>query len=340
MAWKYRSLFCFTLAHFLVDFTCAYLVFSQTAGSSFFYTGLFLYNFCAFALQMPLGVLADRFRRGGRISALGCIFLAFPLFLLLPAPAMILLAGTGNALFHLGGGISVLQQNPGRCTEPGIFVSSGALGIYLGTLAGNAKGIPGWPQAAGLICFAAIFLLLPEHRTAFHRQLPAQPPKPAPLVLPFLFLTLVVCIRSFLGLIQIFEWKTESSLALAAVLATVGGKALGGIFSDRFGSLRTVIGSLAAASVLFLLSSAPLPGLLAVLLFNMTMPITLTALVRLFPGHPGFCFGVLTFALFLGFLPPYLGLRFAETLPLLYAALSLVSLLFMAAAWKLRRWRR
>ena len=37
----------------------------------------------------------------------------------------------------------------------------------------------------------------------------------------------------------------------------------------------------------------------------MTMPITLWAAARLLP--PGFAFGTLTFALFLGFLPPWLG---------------------------------
>ena len=48
-----------------------------------------------------------------------------------------------------------------------------------------------------------------------------------------------------------------------------------------------------------------LPGLLAVGLINMTMPITLWAAARLLP--PGLAFGTLTFALFLGFLPVWLG---------------------------------
>ena len=39
----------------------------------------------------------------------------------------------------------------------------------------------------------------------------------------------------------------------------------------------------------------------------MTMPITLWAAAKLLPGAKGFAFGMLTFALFLGFLPVYLG---------------------------------
>ena len=58
---------------------------------------------------------------------------------------------------------------------------------------------------------------------------------------------------------------------------------------------------------LYLLSGAPLPGLLAVFLFNMTMPMTLWAAAQLLPGAKGFGFGLLTFALFVGYLPVYLG---------------------------------
>ena len=50
----------YSLAHFLVDFLCAYMIFRKTHESTLFYTGLLLYNFCAFAVQMPLGILADR----------------------------------------------------------------------------------------------------------------------------------------------------------------------------------------------------------------------------------------------------------------------------------------
>ena len=72
-------LFLYTLSHFLVDFSCALLIFQEIRSSSFFYQGLFVYNFSAFALQMPLGVLADRIRRSGRIAGIGCLLTALPL---------------------------------------------------------------------------------------------------------------------------------------------------------------------------------------------------------------------------------------------------------------------
>ena len=54
-------------------------------------------------------------------------------------------------------------------------------------------------------------------------------------------------------------------------------------------------------------TSMALPGVLALFLFNITMPITLFALAQTMSGCKGFSFGLLTFALFLGYLPSYLG---------------------------------
>jgi len=61
------------------------------------------------------------------------------------------------------------------------------------------------------------------------------------------------------------------------------------------------------AAALYVVGELSVCGVLAMFLFNMTMPITLFALAKAMPGCRGFAFGLLTFALFLGFLPTYLG---------------------------------
>ena len=342
-------LFLYTLSHFLVDFSCALLIFQEIRSSSFFYQGLFVYNFSAFALQMPLGVLADRIRRSGRIAGIGCLLTALPLLFPLPAVSSVLLAGTGNALFHLGGGVSILRRSPERCLEPGIFVSSGAVGIWLGTLWGKNGGFSLLLPGLLLLSFIFFFAFLPKDSFP-----PAQNTLPSfvsgakhPPFLPglsFLLLMFVICLRSFLGMIQIFPWKDSVIMSFLLALATAGGKALGGFFADRFGIFPTCLVSLGLASVLYLGSGFPFTGLLAVLFFNMTMPLVLIALTKLLPGHPGFCFGALTFSLFLGFLPSYLngslfpGILPSRSLPGLYAALSLLSLAVMVFTRK--SWRR
>jgi FSR family fosmidomycin resistance protein-like MFS transporter len=81
--------------------------------------------------------------------------------------------------------------------------------------------------------------------------------------------------------------------------------------------------------LLFLLPSLPLAGVTAVLLFNMTMPITLWAMTKIMPGAKGFAFGLLSFGLFLGFLPKYLGFTVSSKMPLVFALLTAGSLVLM-----------
>ena len=133
-------------------------------------------------------------------------------------------------------------------------------------------------------------------------------------------------LRSYAGMAGSFQWKT-GLWAWVAVGAVVLGKAVGGFAADRFGARTSAFVSLGISAALFFLSQLPLAGTLALLCFNITMPITLWALAQAMPQRKGFSFGLLTFALFLGFLPSYFG---ASSLsgPVL-AAVSILSCLLL-----------
>jgi FSR family fosmidomycin resistance protein-like MFS transporter len=128
-----------------------------------------------------------------------------------------------------------------------------------------------------------------------------------------LLLIAVVFLRSYSGLSIHFEWAKEGVWGLMLVLAVVLGKAAGGFLLDRFGAITVSAVSLLLAAAGFLVSSGPVFGILSVLLFNMTMPVTLWALARAMPGFKGLSFGLLTFALFIGYLMLWLGLPLAST---------------------------
>ena len=95
---------------------------------------------------------------------------------------------------------------------------------------------------------------------------------------------------------------------------------------DAIGPRRAAGWSLGLAAVLYCFSGDPLPGLLAVFFFNMTMPMTLWAAARILPGAKGFGFGLLTFALFMGYLPVYLGWPAVFAQPWACAGAAVVSL--------------
>ena len=330
----------YALAHLLVDFACAFLVFRQGADADTRYIGFLLYNACAFALQMPLGLLADRLNKNALCAALGCVLVAAAYgFAGVPFAAAVI-AGLGNGLFHIGGGIDVLNAAGGKAGALGVFVSPGALGIFLGKLLVRQSGVAGSVIVMLLLLAAAGAILALRYRkdrgfaadnapVSFDHAL-------SPVVLAAgLCLFLVVCLRSYTGMTLAFPWKGDGYWGYALVLSVFLGKAAGGFLADRYGAVRTAAVTLALASVLFLLPGVPLAGVTAVFLFNMTMPITLWGVVRLFPGAKGFAFGLLTFGLFLGFVPVWLGYSQLLNLGPGFATAAAGSLLLLAAGLKL-----
>ena len=322
-----RLLALYSLAHFWVDLSCAFLVFRTLANGPDLALCLLLYNFCAFALQMPLGLLADRWDRNGVTAAGGCALTALAYLIPAPLPAAVT-AGVGNALFHLGGGIDVLNKSASRAWALGVFVSPGALGLYLGTLWGRGGTPALWLPPLGLLILGIGILGLCRRVLGSLRSGNAPLDLAAPggygALLP---LFLVVVLRSYMGMNQAFPWK--GAWALPLTLALVLGKTAGGFAMDRLGAGRASAGSLGAAAALYLASALPLPGILAVFLFNMTMPVTLWAAAQALPGAKGFAFGLLTFALFLGCLPSFLVWPSLLTGPAQYAALAAVSLVLL-----------
>ena len=321
----------YSLAHFWVDLSCALLAFRSLSASPDFALCLLLYNFCAFALQMPLGLLLDRLDRNGAAAAAGCALTALAFAVPLPLAAAVT-AGLGNALFHLGGGIDALNAGLDRSAALGIFVSPGAVGLMLGTLWGRGDVPPLWAGPLGLLALAGAILWLCR-RTFGSLRSGNAPPDVAPRGGwgPLVPLFLVVVLRSYMGASQAFPWKGQGQWAPLLTLALALGKAGGGIFADRLGPRRAAGCSLVLAAALYLFSDLPLAGTAAVFLFNMTMPLTLWAAARALPNARGFSFGLLTFALFVGWLPAFLGWPSLLTAPWTYAGLALLSL---ALLWR------
>ena len=60
------------LIHMAVDLSCAFLMYAFVVGGEHWYIWLLAYNFCAFALQMPIGAGADRLDRNSLVATGGC----------------------------------------------------------------------------------------------------------------------------------------------------------------------------------------------------------------------------------------------------------------------------
>lgn len=329
----------YAFVHMIVDLACAFLLFRFISGTKWWYISLLLYNFCAFAIQMPIGLIADRVNKNPLFALIGCSLVAIAYGMVSIPLLCVIIAGIGNAFFHIGGGIDVLNMSIKKCTPLGIFVSPGALGLYLGTLLGKLK-LQKYlhPTISVIIVFTLIvsailifILAFNSHHTLKSQNRPLSFPSLSSndILVAVLFLFLVVCLRSYVGMILNFPWKGQAYNGLFLILGVVLGKALGGILADWIGPIKSTVISLIICSTLFLLFDYPIAGIIAIFLFNMTMPITLWAMSHIFKGCKGFSFGLLTFGLFLGFLPKYFNMNNLITTGIGFSLVALISLLLL-----------
>ena len=163
----------YAAGHFLVDFACAFLMFRMVWGSGSWLPSVLLYNFFAFAVQMPLGLLADRTGSGRLFAAAGCLLTAASCVLGAWPTALSVTAGLGNALFHIGGGRDTLAVSGDRARLLGVFVSPGAFGLFLGAMLG--RGSAGAAFVPILLIAAAAAILLCCDRVPAERTGPAVP---------------------------------------------------------------------------------------------------------------------------------------------------------------------
>lgn len=164
------SLGVYSVAHFTVDFSCAFLLFRLVRIGAIPYERVVftfvLYNCLAFGLEFLIGLFFNA--QTARIAAtLGELLLATGLLLgmsvagdlvcfrgafidLLPdlfssldaryswrLTLACVFVGVGNAFFHVGGGIDSLVRNDGQYWRSGVFISTGALGLALGISFGD-----------------------------------------------------------------------------------------------------------------------------------------------------------------------------------------------------------
>ncbi len=300
-------------AHLVVDAGCVASVLRATpacdAVASTCVAFVLGYDVLAFAGQAPLGALVDRLGLR-RAAALAGLVLTAAGMLVGPGAgsAVVILAGLGNALFHVGGGAMVLAGSKGNAAPAGIFVAPGALGLGLGILLGRQwLAVPLWPVLLALAAAGIAVLVAATKNDGAAVTLTPTGRPPSRVLLIFGLLSFSVAVRSLVGTVGTDGCPKGLPLMLAVPIAAFAGKLSGGFVADRLGWIDvSMVALLAAGPLLAFAGGDPWLAIPGLLVFQMTMPVTLAAALRALPAWPGFGFGVLCFALVTGCLPAYL----------------------------------
>lgn len=299
--------------HFVTEVICFFCLSKQLGDSGFVWVFPLVYDTLAFVPQFLIGRLSDKYPKIC-FGIIGLILMALSglMFWLLPSLspfiALVILC-LGNVCVHINGAEVTLRCSDGHLSHSAIFVGGGSFGVITGRLLASIS-VP-YFFVILLVLTGIPFALLAEtyrKKADAKTDFPCEKfccvnPKIPPVVIVLLALFIVI-VRGYMGYGIPTTWKKTMLQSVILYFAMGIGKALGGIFADAFGVKKTAIIS-ASAALPFLLAgdNKMLISLAGVMLFSMTMSITLAMLVSVFRHSPGLAFGWTTIGLFIGTLP-------------------------------------
>lgn len=298
----------YSLCHFIVDFICAIFILGKlpyiAKTNSELITSVIIYNFFAFAFQVPLGYILDKFKNYKYIAIIGicliglCYLINFNNIFILAT-----LVGIGNALFHLEGGVNIFGLSDRKAFLNGLFVAPGALGIFLGTTFHDELIVTYLPVILIIISIALLFLVqkrkidkeLEENRKGNFNNFS--------IALIVILIGISIIVRSIGGSAIIYTWKSGFALGVIYTISIVIGKAFGGLLADKFGLLKVALISLACSAICLILGyNVHIFAYIGILLFNIPMSITLTILENTLAKKIACAVGLNTMFLFIGYL--------------------------------------
>ena len=299
--------------HFITELVCFFLLAKQIGNSSFLWTFPLIYDALAFVPQSINGYISDNYPKI-KMAIIGTFLLVIAILgyylNLFPGKyTAIIILCLGNALIHINGAEVTLRSANGKLAPSAIFVAGGSFGVIAGKLLG--KTIISYWVIALLALTMIPFILLAEcyRQDADQRakipcaQFNYHSLKIRPSLLIILTI-LIVVVRGYMGYGIPTTWKKTVFQTIILYVSMGIGKALGGILADNIGFKKTAIySSLLALPFLLFGNNLMLVSLIGVMLFSMTMAISLGLLVSVLKRTPGLAFGLTTIGLFLGTLP-------------------------------------
>ena len=296
------------LVHFILEVSCFYTLAAYTNNEMFYVIAL-MYDLFAFVPQGLIGAISDKYRNinFGLIGIVLTIFALFSLKFNLPIIVVMSLLTIGNCLVHVAGAESTLRLARGKMFPSALFVSGGAFGIITGRLL-YQNSMP----ITFIVLLNVISLLLVILSLRFKNDEDTKleeynyDNKKVGMIALIILSVFVVAVRSFSSYGIPTGWNKTVIQSILLFCFMGIGKAIGGLLIDKINiKFTSIISTLLALPFLLFGDQNMYLSLIGIMLFSMTMPVTLALLVSRLKKSPGIAFGLTTIGLFIGSLPAF-----------------------------------
>lgn len=307
---KYKCGFLYFYVHLIVEIVSFYILTSYVSLAEATIIAL-LYDFLAFVPQGLFGYLKDNNIKIPLMPiGIGLCLISLVLFKFnVTFWVIVIILAIGNALLHVSGAERTLRTSKGKMTNSALFVGGGSFGVLLGKIASTYNW--NWFIILGLcltMLIPMIFLFKDkidyEDMTNLN-EYNFSNKKIKPFIV-IILATTVVMVRSYIGYGIPTSWNKELYQMILLYCFMGLGKCLGGILVDTLGiKITSLISTLGAIPFLVFGDKIMVVSLIGVMMFSLTMPITLALLTSVMKDKPGVAFGFTTIGLFLGTLPVF-----------------------------------
>ncbi|MDY4619307.1 MAG: hypothetical protein SO484_04840, partial [Bacilli bacterium] len=269
-----------------------------------------MYDFFAFVPQGIFGYLKDKGIKTN-FTIIGMILSTLSLILLyfnLNAIVVILVLSIGNCMIHIQGAETTLRTSNGQMAPSAIFVSGGSFGVITGKILAMYNVPIPFVIIINLlmlipiaICNKYVYLIDDKNLEKYNFSNKNINSKVIITLAVF-----VVIVRAYMGYGIPTTWNKTLIQTILLYCSMGIGKAMGGILIDSIGIKKTALLS-TIGSLPFLLfgNNVMAISLIGIMMFSMTMAVTLGLIVSEIKKYPGVAFGFTTVGLFLGSLPVF-----------------------------------
>ncbi|MBQ4583622.1 MAG: hypothetical protein IJA94_01865 [Bacilli bacterium] len=307
-----RSGYLYFYVHLITELICFYVLGKVIGNNIVLWLSPLIYDTLAFAPQSLIGYVNDKYPKlnFGIIGVLLLTFglIAFSLNLFSSEYLEIVLVSLGNAFIHIAGAEVTLKSSDGKLSPSAIFVGGGSFGVVAGKLL-SSTNVSFWFLTILSLTMIPFIILADMYKNESSssslscQKFNYQNLKLNPKVI-LLLTVFIVIVRAYMGYGIPTSWNKTAIQTVALYFAMGIGKLMGGILSDTFGAKKIALISIIGALPFLLFGdNLMMISLIGVLLFSLTMPITLGILVSVLKRTPGLAFGLTTIGLLLGTLP-------------------------------------